>query len=375
MLAAMDVTTFLVILATLLTGVALGLLIGWLAARARAPREDAVAAVEGRAADQALVKDGLARLADQLRDLQHERATWQGELSAQVQGVQLSAESLRRETASLSTALRKPQVRGRWGEMHLRRAVELAGLVDLCDFHEQHALQEGAQRPDLVVHLAGGRHVVVDAKVPLDAFLDATSTDDEELRAHHLARHVHQLRAHVTGLADKAYWRSLDQTPEFVVMFVPAEAFLSAALDTQADLLEFAAERRVILATPTTLIALLRTVAHGWSQQTLAAQVAEVQRTGRDLYERLGSMSTHLDKVGRSLGQAVQAYNRAVGSLESRVLVSARRFESLGVVDEPSLDSPRVAEETPRPLTAAELTLVESDEEPGQGPARRAEGA
>lgn len=380
MLGAMDLTTFLVILGTLVVGLALGALIGWLTGRARAPHQEALSALEGRAADHAVVKDGLDRLTEQLGALHQDRAAWQGELSAQVQGVRLSAESLRRETAALATALRKPQVRGRWGEMHLRRAVELAGLVDRCDFSEQHALQEGAQRPDLVVHLAGGRHVVVDAKVPLDAFLDATATDDEELRAHHLARHVHQLRSHVTSLADKAYWRALDHTPEFVVMFVPAEAFLSAALDTQADLLEFAAERRVILATPTTLIALLRTVAHGWSQQTLATQVAEVRRTGLELYDRLASMSSHLDRVGRSLGQAVQSYNRAVGSLESRVLVSARRFEALGVVDDPDLESPRAVEETARPLTAPELTLVEEAERDGQSDpsratARRAEGA
>lgn len=372
MLAGMDTTTLLALLGTLVLGVVLGLLIGWLAARAREPQEDTLAALEVRSADQAVIKDGLDRLADQLRDLQHERATWQGELNAQVQGMRLGTESLRRETASLSTALRKPQVRGRWGEMHLRRAVELAGMVDRCDFAEQHSLREGTQRPDLVVHLAGGRQIVVDAKVPLDAFLDATGADDDELRAHHLARHVRQLRTHVNGLADKAYWRSLAETPEFVVMFIPAEAFLSAALDTQADLLEFAAERRVILATPTTLIALLRTVAHGWSHQTLAAQVAEVQQTGRELYDRLGSMGAHFDKLGRSLGQAVQSYNRAVGSLESRVLVSARRFESLGVVDDPALPGPSAVEETPRQVAAPELTVLEAEDDLA---ARRAEGA
>ncbi len=194
-----------------------------------------MAALESRAADQAVIREGLDRLADQLKDLHHDRATWQGEFNAQVQGMRMTTESLRRETSSLATALRKPQVRGRWGEMHLRRAVELAGMVDRCDFTEQHQLDDGARRPDLVVHLAGGRQVVVDAKVPLDAFLDATGSDDDEERRAHLARHARQLRTHVDGLAAKAYWKSLPGTPEFVVLFVPAEAFLSAALEAEPE--------------------------------------------------------------------------------------------------------------------------------------------
>lgn len=343
-------TTF----ATLALGLALGTLIGVLWARSRPAADGLTAAIEQRGADQAIVREGMDRLQDQLRDLEHARATWQGQFSQQVSDMRLTTESLRRETGSLTSALRKPQVRGRWGELHLRRTVELAGLVARCDFTEQAQLADGVLRPDLVVHLAGGKSVVVDAKVSLEAFLDAASSEDDDEREAHLQRHVRQLRTHVDQLAGKAYWRALDETPEFVVMFVPAEAFLSAALETQSDLLEYAAARHVILATPTTLIALLRTVAHGWSHETLAAQAAEVRRLGTELHQRLGSLGGHLDKVGRSLGAAVAAYNAGVGSLEGRVLVTARRFNDLGVTAE-ELPAPRQVEEAPRSLSAPEF--------------------
>jgi DNA recombination protein RmuC len=311
----MDTTTPLPLLLGLGLGLLLGVVIGYLLARSRSVEP---AALEARAADTALVRDGLERLQDQVSDLERNRAAWQVQLHEQVEGMRHLADSLRRETSALSTALRKPQVRGRWGELHLRRSVELAGLVSHCDFSEQSRFDDGALRPDLVVHLAGGRSIVVDAKVPLDAFLDATGADDDAERDVHLARHVRQLRTHVDALAAKAYWRALSETPEFVVMFVPAESFLSAALDQRSDLLEYAAQRQVILATPTTLIALLRTVAHGWSHERLAGQAAEVQRLGRELHERLGVLGGHVDKVGRSLAGAVAAYNQAVGSLEGR---------------------------------------------------------
>jgi DNA recombination protein RmuC len=244
-------------------------------------------------------------------------------------------------------------VRGRWGELHLRRAVEVAGLVDRCDFLEQVHLHDGAERglrPDLVVRLAGGRCVVVDAKVPLDAFLDATSTDDVDRadeREAHLARHARQLRGHVELLGSKRYWRSLPETPEFVVLFLPAESFLSAALEADGALIEHAAERGVVLASPTTLIALLRTVAHGWRHEALAAQAGEIHRVGRELHERIGTMSSHLGKLGRSLDTAVAAYNQTVGSWESRVLVAARRFEDLDATDD-RLTALRAVETTPR---------------------------
>jgi DNA recombination protein RmuC len=248
----MEIVTLFLVLVVLLVGLGLGALVGVLWARSRPA---ALQRYVGGVVDQAEVMQGLDRLSDQMRDLDHQRATWQGQLNQQVLDMRLTAEGLRRETQSLSTALRKPQVRGRWGELHLRRAVELAGLVDRCDFSEQVRLDDGARRPDLVVHLVGGRRVVVDAKVPLDAYLDATSTDEEEQRREHLRRHVAQLRTHVDVLGSKQYWRSLDESPEFVVLFVPAESFLAAALETDGGLIEYAAARQVVLATPTTLIA------------------------------------------------------------------------------------------------------------------------
>ena len=315
-------TLFLTLLVGLVIGGALGGLVGLLWSRSRPSY--AAGLVE-----QAEVMQGLDRLSDQMRDLDHQRASWKGQLNEQVLDMRHTAEGLRRETQSLSTALRKPQVRGRWGELHLRRAVELAGLVDRCDFSEQVRLDDGARRPDLVVRLVGGRTVVVDAKVPLDAYLDATSTDDEADHRRHLVRHAGQLRTHVDTLGAKRYWRSLEESPEFVVLFVPAESFLAAALETDPSLIEYAAAREVVLATPTTLIALLRTVAHGWSHEALAGQAREIHRLGRELHERLASMNGHLDQLGRSLNAAVGHYNQTVGSLESRVLVSARRFGDL----------------------------------------------
>lgn len=342
MLAGME--TFSAIL-VLVVGIGLGCVVGVLWARSR-PSWTA-----GQV-DQAEVMQGLDRLSDQVHALDRERSSWQGRFHQQV-------DDLRRETHALSTALRKPQVRGRWGEMHLRRAVELAGLVDRCDFTEQVRLDDGALRPDLVVRLVGGRSVVVDAKVPLDAYLDATSHADEALRDDGLRRHARQLRQHVDALGAKAYWRSLPETPEFVVLFVPAESFLAAALDTDPSLIEHAAARQVVLASPTTLIALLRTVAHGWSHEALADQAREIHRLGRDLHDRLGILSGHLDSLGRSLNATVSHYNQAVGSYESRVLVAARRFSELAVT-EAHLDSPRQVEAAGRSVGGVELRAVES---------------
>jgi len=355
----MSVGTTLSLLVMLLAGAGIGAVVGVLWARGqRDPRDEAAERreIENRAADQAVVRESLERLHDQMRDLEHHRISWQSQLRQQVEEVRLSTESLRRETSSLSTALRKPQVRGRWGELHLRRAVELAGMVDRCDFEEQvsRSTDDGLLRPDLVVRLAGGKNVVVDAKVPLDAFLDATSADDDEERDAHLTRHARQLRQHVDALGGKAYWRTQPATPEFVVLFVPGEAFLSAALDAEPSLLEYAALRKVVLATPTTLIALLRTVAYAWTQQALADKARDIHELGRELHERVGTMAGHLDKLGRSLTAAVGSYNRAVGSLETRVLVSTRKFIELEV-SEQELAAPVTVSDAPRPLTSAEL--------------------
>jgi DNA recombination protein RmuC len=345
-LARMEMMSALLVLVMgLVLGGSMGALVGVLWARSR----PAYVAGHGQAmVEQAEVMQGLDRLSDQLHDLEHARATWQGQLQQQVLDMRLTADGLRRETQSLSTALRRPQVRGRWGELHLRRAVELAGLVEHCDFEEQVHLRagtDGALRPDLVVRLVGERSVVVDAKVPLDAFLDATSCDDPDERDLHLARHARQLRGHVEMLGSKRYWRSLAETPEFVVLFLPAESFLSAALEADGSLIEHAADRGVVLASPTTLIALLRTVAHGWRHESLADRAREIHRVGRDLHERLGTMGGHLGRLGRSLDTAVAAYNQAIGSWESRVLVAARRFEELDVTDDTLQEAPAV--ETP----------------------------
>ena len=377
----MDISTTLSLLVVLLTGVLLGGAAGWLLARSRATGHEAAIsqrALESRAADHAVVREGLERLHDQMRDLEQHRVSWQSQLKQQVDEVRHSTDSLRRETTSLATALRRPQVRGRWGELHLRRAVELAGLVARCDFDEQVSLRhDGAVlRPDLVVHLAGGKKVVVDAKVPLDAFLDATSADDEEEQLAHLRRHARQLRQHVDVLGAKTYWRALPATPEFVVLFVPGESFLSAALEADPALIEYAATRQVVLATPTTLIALLRTVAHAWTQEALADKAREIHALGRELHERIGTMGEHLDKLGRSLTAAVGAYNRAVGSLESRVLVSARRLGELEVAPG-DLPTPEAVTDAPRQLSSAELMDAVADpradlpelSEPGADPA------
>lgn len=334
MLGGMETVVMLLVL---FVGLVLGCALGWFGARSRPSATHAVV-------DHQELVQGLDRLSDQMIDLDRHRAAWQGEFARHVSDLQ-------RETRTLSTALRRPQVRGRWGELHLRRTVELAGLVDRCDFDEQVPVDDGRLRPDLVVHLVGGRRVVVDAKVPLDAFLDATGCDDPAGREAAIERHARQLRQHVDTLGSKAYWRALEETPEFVVLFVPAESFLAAAFEADRDLIEYAAARQVVLASPTTLIALLRTVAHGWRHEALAEQAHEIHRLGRDLHDRLGTLSGHLDQVGRSLTAAVGHYNRAAGSLESRVLVAARRFSELAVTDD-ELTPPRQVESGVRSLGA-----------------------
>ena len=385
----MDTFPLLLTLALVLAvGLALGALIGVLWSRGRPVDDPAIAALQQRAADQAVVRDGLDRLQDQLSDLAHDRVAWQAQLHQQVADMRHSTDTLRRETTTLATALRKPQVRGQWGELHLRRTVELAGLVDHCDFAEQVRVDDGRLRPDLVVSLAGGRTIAVDAKAPLAAFLDLTGSDDPAEHDRALARLGEHVRKHVADLGSRRYWEALEGTPEFVVLFLPGEAILQAALQAVPDLVEQAAARNVVLATPSTLIALLRTVAQGWQHEVLNEQAQAVQQLGQELHARLGSMAGHLDRVGRSLNASVVAYNQAMGSLEGRVLVSARRFVDLGVTTE-QLDEPRQVETVPRSLAAPELAALDDVRRSGQEatlddllaeqaaphPARRAEGA
>jgi DNA recombination protein RmuC len=271
--------------------------------------------------------------------------------------VRRTSELLGQETASLVDALRRPQARGRWGEVQLRRCVELAGMVDRCDFTEQqtlHTADGSVLRPDLVVRLAGGRSIVVDAKVSLAAYLEATSAREESVAAERLAAHARHLRAHVDRLADKGYWAALPDSPEFVVLFLPGESFLAPALEHDPALLEHAYARRVHVATPTTLVSLLRTVAHGWQQSELTDNARAVVAAGQQLYARIGTLGAHVDRLGRSLGAAVGDFNKTVGSLERTVLPAARRMKELGRDSEPPA-VPRPVDELPRPLAAPEL--------------------
>ena len=289
-----------------------------------------------QAIEQMLVplRDQLGKYEEGLRLLETDRQRAYVGLQEQVRQLGESQDRLQAETRNLVTALRAPATRGRWGEMQLRRVVEMAGMVEHCDFDEQVTVEgdDGRLRPDLVVRLPGGKRVVVDAKVPLQAFLDANDATDEETRRAHLDSHARHLRSHVDALAKKEYWQQFEDSPEFVVAFVPGDPLLAAALERDPGLLEHAVANHVLLATPTTLIALLRSVAYGWQHQALADNAREVQRLGRDLYKRIATFGEHLARTGKGLASAVDAYNKAVGSLERTVLPQARRFHELGVV-------------------------------------------
>jgi DNA recombination protein RmuC len=289
------------------------------------------------------LQDSLKRYDEQLRQLEQSRQAAYGGLDQHLKLLAESQQRLQQETGNLVNALRAPAVRGRWGEITLKRVAELSGMVAHCDFVEQESVMvdDGRLRPDMVVQLPGGRQVIVDAKTVLAGYLDAHEATTDERRLEGLRRHAVQVRSRMEELSLKAYWSQFDQAPEFVVLFLPGEQFLGAALEQDPQLIEDGFARGVVLATPTTLMALLRAVAYGWRQEQLTAHADEAGRLGKDLYERMAVLAEHLNDVGQALGKSVSAYNKAVGSLETRILPAARRFKELGVSSEkdiPPLD-------------------------------------
>lgn len=281
----------------------------------------------------AVVERSLHNIDGQLRAMENERSHTAASLTSQVQALSRTSTRLNERTDQLVNALRSPNVRGRWGEIQLQRVAELGGMVEHCDFSVQATAKLGEKivRPDMVIHLAGGRQIIVDAKVPFSSYLDALDTNDPEEHAAYLRRHAHLLRTHVANLSAKPYLDAFQPSPEFVVLFIPADPFLDSALNTDPELLEFAFARNIVIATPTTLFALLRTVALGWRQEDFSDKAKEIHELGRQLYTRLNTVSEHYNRVGRNLDKAVEAYNSTLSSLDSRVMVSARRLAEMGV--------------------------------------------
>jgi len=301
------------------------------------------------------LSEQLTRLARQTQALEQARAESYGQLSEQVRNLFGAQRELRQETGRLVSALRRPEVRGRWGEVQLKRVVEMAGMLEHCDFFEQETGDDG-RRPDMLVRLPGGKTVVLDSKAPVSAYLEAVEADNEEVRGRALARFVQHVRTHIQQLAGKRYWEQFEPAPEFVVMFLPGEAFFSAALQQDPELIEYASAQKVILATPTTLLALLKAVYYGWRQEALADNARQVSELGAQLYERLSKLGEHWNSVGKNLGQAVKAYNDATGSLETRVMVTARKFEALRVTPEgESLPPLTTVDQAARQARAPEL--------------------
>ena len=310
------------------------------------------------------IKESLSKVDGKLHELEVARTRAYSDLSTQVRVLAEGQKDLRSETGNLVSALRdRPNVRGRWGEIQLRRVVEMAGMLEHCDFETQHHVttDDGRLRPDLVVKLPGSKTVVVDAKCAGQAYLESLQCDNDEDRAAKLREHARQMRDHITKLSAKSYWSQFDETPEFVVLFIPGETFLSAALEQDPALIEDGVNQQVILATPTTLIALLKAVAYGWRQETIAESAKAISDLGRELYSRLATLTDHFAKVGRGLETAVKSYNETVGSLETRVLPSARKFKEHGISPAAELAPLNVVDRGVRPVSAPELPAADAD--------------
>ncbi len=298
------------------------------------------------------IREALEKTDQQIRKMEKERQSAFGSLTQHLQFMAQAQEQLQGETRNLVKALRRPEVRGQWGEMTLKRLAELAGMVEHCDFDQQQSVDtdQGKQRPDMIVRMPGSREIIVDAKAPMDGYLAAVEAQDDTNRVVELQRHARNVRDRVRELSSKGYWQQFPQSPDFVVLFIPGDQFLSSALEVDTKLLEDAMTDKVVLATPSSLVALLRAVAYGWRQEALAENAEHIRTVGQDLYERLSTFSEHLEKVGGHLSRSVDSYNKAVGSFDSRVLPGARKFTDMGIQGKKDLPEPEPVERLPRAL-------------------------